>query len=258
MLHEHCKNNEIDFISTPFDHFSVDFLDEILPFYKISSSDITNIPLLEYISSKNKPVVLSTGASSINEINFALTKMEKAGANNIALLHCILNYPTSYENANLEMIKHMKNTYEKRIIGYSDHTLPDRSMTVLSTAFLLGAVIIEKHFTHDKSLPGNDHYHAMDINDLKNFKERLKFLEIIKGNYSNKTNIPSEQISRKNARRSLVINKDLSAGVTLKKSDLICKRPGDGISPLDIDKVVGCKINKNLKNDDILNWHDLN
>lgn len=257
-LYEHCKSNEIDFISTPFDHFSVDFLDEILPFYKISSSDITNIPLLEYISSKKKPIVLSTGASSINEINLALTKMEEAGANNIALLHCILNYPTSYENANLEMIKHMKNTYEERIIGYSDHTLPDSSMSVLSAAFLLGAVIIEKHFTHDKTLPGNDHYHAMDINDLKIFKERLKFLQTIKGNYSNKTDIPSEQISRKNARRSLVINKDLSAGVILKKSDLICKRPGNGISPIDIDKVVGCKINKKLKNDDILNWNDLN
>lgn len=257
ILHDHCKQNQIDFISTPFDHDSVEFLDNILPFYKISSSDITNIPLLELISTKNKPIILSTGASSIEEIDLALKKMENAGAKEIALLHCILNYPTLYKNANLQMIKYMRNYYKNRIIGYSDHTLPDKSMTVLSTAYLMGAVIIEKHFTHDKSLPGNDHYHAMDIKDLKEFKNQINYLEIIKGNYKQKKDIPSEHISRENARRSLVINKDLHIGHVLRKSDLICKRPASGISPIDIDKIIGCKIKKNLKNDEILHWEHI-
>ena len=152
------------------------------------------------------------------------------------------------------MIKYMRNYYQKRLIGYSDHTLPDKSMSVLTTAYLMGAVIIEKHFTHDKSLPGNDHYHAMDIEDLKQFKKQIDYLELIKGNYKKKIDIPSELISRENARRSLVINKDLKAGDVLRKSDLICKRPGSGISPIDIDKIIGCKIKKSLKNDEILRW----
>ena len=257
ILHDHCKENQIDFISTPFDHVSVEFLDNILPFYKISSSDITNIPLLELISTKNKPILLSTGASSIQEIDFALTKMENAGAKEISLLHCILNYPTSYENANLQMINYMRNYYQNRLIGYSDHTLPDELMTVLSTAYMMGAVIIEKHFTHDKTLPGNDHYHAMDINDLKIFKKQISYLETIKGNYKQKTDIPSERLSRENARRSLVINKDLQAGDVLRKSDLICKRPGNGISPIDIEKIIGFKLIKSLKNDEILRWEHL-
>ena len=183
--------------------------------------------------------------------------MENAGAKEIALLHCILNYPTLYQNANLQMIKYMRDHYQNRIIGYSDHTLPDKSMTVLSTAYLMGAVIIEKHFTHDKSLPGNDHYHAMDIKDLKEFKNQIEYLEIIKGNYKQKVDIPSEHISRENARRSLVINKDLQAGHVLSKSDLICKRPASGISPIDIDKIIGCKLKKNLKNDEILLWEHI-
>ena len=223
-LYEHCKKSEIDFISTPFDHLSVDFLDEYLSFYKISSSDITNIPLLEHIAKKGKPIVLSTGASSLKEIDYAINKIEIAGGKDIALLHCILNYPTPNKDANLLMIKSMKEYYNTKIIGYSDHTLPDSTMSVLTTACLMGAVIIEKHFTHDKTLPGNDHYHAMDVDDLKNFKKQIDYLKVICGNYQEKTNIPSESISRKNARRSLVLKKDIQKGDVIKENDLICKR----------------------------------
>lgn len=256
-LYEHCKKSEIDFISTPFDHVSVDLLDEILSFYKISSSDITNIPLLEHIAKKGKPIVLSTGASSLKEIDYAIEKIELAGGKDIALLHCILNYPTPDKDANLLMIRSMKEYYNTKIIGYSDHTLPDSTMSVLTTAYLLGAVIIEKHFTHDKTLPGNDHYHAMDLYDLKNFKKQINYLQMICGRYHEKTNIPSESISRQNARRSLVIKNDIKKGDVIKESDLICKRPGNGISPVYIKRVIGSKLSRDLKFDDIIQWSDL-
>ena len=186
LLYLHCKENNIEFISTPFDHYSVDYLNNFMPFFKISSSDITNIPLLKHIANKNKPIILSTGASNLEEIDFAIKNIESCGNNNLALLHCILNYPTPDKDANLNMISFMRNYYKSKIIGYSDHTLPDMNMRVLTSAYLLGAVIIEKHFTYDKNLPGNDHYHAMDLNDLKNFKKQIKFINEIKGNYSKK------------------------------------------------------------------------
>ena len=253
-LYLHCKENKIEFISTPFDHFSVDYLNDLMPFFKISSSDITNIPLLKHIANKKKPIILSTGASDLEEIDFAIKKIESCGNNNLALLHCILNYPTPYRDANLNMISSMRNYYKSKIIGYSDHTLPDKNMSVLSSAYLLGAVIIEKHFTHDKNLPGNDHYHAMDVQDLKNFKTQIKYINEIKGNYLKKEMIPNEKVSRLNARRSIVIKKDMRKGEIIQRSDLICKRPGHGISPIELEKIIGLRTLKDLKCDDILTW----
>ena len=151
----------------------------------------------------------------------------------------------------------MKSIYRENIIGYSDHTMPDSDMSVLSCAYLLGAKIIEKHFTHDKTLPGNDHYHAMDIIDLKIFKKKLKEFNYIIGDANYKEPIFSEDISRKNARRSLVINKDLKKGSKIKYDDLACKRPGNGISPVDIENVIGMKLKISLEADKLLLWEYL-
>ncbi len=257
ILYEHCLKNEIDFLSTGFDKDSIDFLDPMMDFYKISSSDITNLPLLRHIASKNKNVVLSTGASTLDEIYFAIKVINEINTVDIALLHCILNYPTPNHDANLNMISEMRNRFKGHIIGYSDHTLPDKEMKVLSFAYLLGARIIEKHFTHDKQLPGNDHYHAMDVNDLKVFKERLRETSLILGDSRTKRPIISEDISRKNARRSLVLNKNLKKGSKIKYTDLDCKRPGHGISPVEIEKVIGLEIKNDLNEDQILDWEFL-
>jgi len=256
-LAEHCKSKKIDFISTPFDDQAIEFLYPLMTFYKIASADITNIPFLRKVAAKGKPVVLSTGASTLAEIDIALDTLETSGCPDIALLHCILNYPTPFEQAHLRMIKGLIRAYPEHIIGYSDHTLPDDAMTSLIVAHLLGAVIIEKHFTYDKTLPGNDHYHAMDVNDLKRFVELIEQIHESLGPDSHKKPIKTEDISRLNARRSIVLSRDVPTGHKLTEKDLTYKRPGTGISPFHWDEVVGSKVNCNLEADHILQWFDL-
>ena len=256
-LSKFASKLKIDFLSTPFDIDSIQFLDQLIPFYKIASADITNLPFLREIGSKSKPVLISTGASNINEIDFALKILEESGANEIGILHCILNYPTKDKNANLNMIKSLRKIYPNNIIGYSDHTLPSNDMTCLLTSYLMGAVILEKHFTNNKLLPGNDHYHAMDKDDLKRFVNLVKKSKNLLGEKKIKQVIDSENISRLNARRSIVLKKKVDMNKKLKEEDLISKRPGTGISTIDWDKVIGLKVNKNLEEDHILQWDDL-
>ena len=172
-------------------------------------------------------------------------------------MHCILCYPTHNEDANLAMIKHLKRSYPNSIIGYSDHTIPDSSMTTVVSSFLLGAEIIEKHFTFDKKLEGNDHYHAMDIKDLKNLKNILDKILILLGNSRIKQPIKNESLSRKNARRSIVLKNKLNSNQIIKEKDLTYKRPGTGISPIFWGEVIGKKVKYDLEEDYILDWRDL-
>ena len=155
ILANYCKKKKIDFLSTPFDLDSVDSLNPLVPAFKISSSDISNVPLLRKISSKGKPVLLSTGGANVAEIRSAIKNLNFKKKVKIVLMHCILNYPTKNSNANLLMIKHLSDNFKDYPIGYSDHTLPNASMTNISTAYLLGARVIEKHFTYNKKLKGN-------------------------------------------------------------------------------------------------------
>jgi sialic acid synthase SpsE/spore coat polysaccharide biosynthesis protein SpsF (cytidylyltransferase family) len=252
-LSKHCQKIGIDFLSTPFDREAIDFLEPLVPFYKVASADLTNIPFLRAIGRKQKPVVLSTGASRIDEIDTAIEELVHSGCPSLALLHCVLNYPTRYENANLAMITDLKSKYPQYIIGYSDHTLPDHSMSALCTAYTLGARIIEKHFTHDKTLPGNDHYHAMNEADLKVFVTDVTRVRTMLG-ASHKAPLASEQPARHNARRSVVLEVDLPTGTILGEHHLTTKRPGLGIAAAHWDKVIGLKINQDLKSDDVLTW----
>ena len=255
-LNVHCKKKGIDFLCTPFDITAVDYLDPLVPYFKVASSDITNIPLLRKISSKGKPIVLSTGASTLVEIDLAISEMKKHGAKDICLLHCIINYPTEYKNANLNMIQGLVRTFPEYVIGYSDHTIPDPEMIVLTTAYLKGAMVIEKHFTDDKTLHGNDHFHAMDVNDLKKFVSNVSFIKKLNGsNY--KKPLLSEEKSRLNARRSIVLVKSIKAGHKLIENDLISKRPAYGISPICWDEVIGMKAKHNLDKNHVLQWPDL-
>jgi len=256
LLADHCKKKDIIFLSTPFDFAAVDFLDKLVPFFKISSSDITNIPFIRYIALKRKPIILSTGASTIAEIDEAVRTIREAGNKKIALLHCILNYPTEYTNANLSMIKHVKTIFSDLVVGYSDHTLPDESMLVLTMANLLGAQIIEKHFTLNKSLPGNDHYHSMDPDDIRIFRDNLALITKISGEYYKKP-LASEKVSRKNARRSLVANTPIRKGQIITTKMLTMKRPGIGISPRFFDQIVGRRAIRNIVEDEIITWEML-
>jgi len=256
-LAEHCRSVGIDFLSTPFDDAAVDFLDPLVPVYKVASADLTNTLLLRKVAGKGKPVLLATGASYKSEIDIALQTLKQAGCAQISLLHCILNYPTEHKNAHLRMIKGLLADYPDCVVGYSDHTLPDDSMSSLVTAHLLGAVILEKHFTHDKTLPGNDHYHAMDLADLRILRRRLQKIRQLMGETEKKTAIPSEGPARLNARRSIVVRAKLAAGHLIRPEDIICKRPGTGISPLFLDKVLGSKTIHPLQADHFLRWEDL-
>ena len=240
-LKEYCNFIDIEFMSTPFDFESANFLNSMMKVFKISSSDITNRPFIEHICKFNKPIILSTGASNLEEISDAVKWIKKYNIP-LALLHCILNYPTDNNNANLGMIKGLQKAFPNHIIGYSDHTLPN-NMKVCEIATLLGSVIIEKHFTHDKTLLGNDHYHAMDKNDLKLFNKNLDDLFDIIGSFNVKA-IESEEKSRLNARRSIVAAKDIPKGKKIEKSDLTFKRPAHGISPKHIESIIGKKSKK--------------
>ncbi len=251
-----CKKNKIIFTSTPFDLQAVDDLDPLLKFYKISSSDITNFPLIEKISKKNKPVVLSTGASNIHEITEAIKILKKNLKKEIVIMHCILCYPTKNDDANLGMIKDLEKKFKECIIGYSDHTLPNKKMSNLTTAFLLGAKVIEKHFTLNKKMKGNDHYHSMDLKDLKEFNVELSRLTTVIGSFEKKM-IPNEIKSKKYARRSLVLKNLLKKNDIIKKNNLIAKRPGVGISPVNLNLILGKKVNKDLPEDHILTWNDV-
>ena len=256
-LAQHCRENKIDFLSTPFDLDAVDFLDPMMPFFKIASADITNIPLLRKVASKKKPIVLSTGASRIDEIGMAVELLKEGGIKDLILLHCVLNYPTPSKNAHIRMIKGLKRNFPDLLIGYSDHTHPDEAMTSLVAAHMLGAVIIEKHFTDDKTAKGNDHYHAMDIDDLKNYKSTLNIIHEKLGQDEIKYPLESEKISRNNARRSIYTKGKVNAGEILSENNLICKRPGTGISPLFWDQIIGKKMRVNIDDDEQIQWSHL-
>ena len=248
-IKNYCDEIDIEFLSTPFDVESASFLNEMMDVFKISSSDITNKPFIEYMCSFGKPILLSTGASNLEEVKEAVGWINAFNLP-LSLMHCVLNYPTPDENANLGMIAGLKKEFPDNIIGYSDHTLP-KEMKVCEMATMLGAVIIEKHFTHDKSLPGNDHYHAMDKEDLNKFKASLETTFKILGSFKIEA-LEDEEKSRLNARRSLVAAKDIQKGKIIDKSDLTFKRPAHGISPKYIDEVVGKAAKVDIMEDDII------
>lgn len=252
-LADYSRENGILFLSTPFDLEAADFLDSLIPLFKISSSDITNIPFIRHIARKKKPIILSTGASTMHEVKEAVKAIEDEGISKIVLLHCILNYPTKFRDANLGMMEDLKESFPDYLIGYSDHTLPDKDMLLLTTAAIMGARVIEKHFTLDKNLKGNDHYHAMDPADLRKLLENLDFVEKIRGS-KKKGPLDSEEPARKYARRSLVAAKAIKKGEIIKEEDLTWKRPGTGIPPNKIDEVVGAKALEDIKEDEVLTW----
>jgi N-acetylneuraminate synthase len=250
-LKRHCDVVGIEFLSTPFDLESAAFLNDLMDVVKISSSDITNKPFIRSLCAYGKPVILSTGASFAHEVMEAVSWIEESGVP-LALLHCVLNYPTADENAGLGMISTLRRLYPRHIIGYSDHTLP-ADMRVLETAALLGARILEKHFTHDKTLPGNDHYHAMDKRDLQRFTDSMRRIRSMIGTPELRS-LPSEEAARNNARRSLVAARNIPAGSIINERDLTFKRPAHGISPRHYDEIMGMRARADIAEDSVLQW----
>ncbi len=256
-LSKYCDEIGIMFLSTPFDFESVDYLDNLMSVYKVSSSDLTNIPFIQYIATKNKPILLSTGASTLNEIKQAVNAIEEVSNIDIAIMHSVLSYPTNYEDANLLMIKDLNENFSEYEIGYSDHTKPDENMLVLTNAFNYGASIIEKHFTLDKTLKGNDHYHSMDPDDVKIFKKNIKFSSKL-GGKKNKQPLICESSARRDARRSIVASKDIEKNQNITQEMLTFKRPGIGISPSRIKDILGKTATCQIKKDSVIHYDMIN
>lgn len=251
ILKDYCDELELMFMSTPFDFEAADYLQELVEVYKISSSDITNLPFLEHIAKKNKPVIISTGASDLDEIHRAVEVIKKYNTQQLTIMHCVLEYPTPLPHANLLKIQSLKKEFPDEIIGYSDHTKPTGDAMVQTVAFGMGALVIEKHFTLDKSLKGNDHYHAMDTGDAKKIIRNLKLAKQIKGDAAISC-LESESLARENARRSIVAKCDIEAGTEIKKEMLTFKRPGIGISPDRLPDIIGKRAVIDIEEDTIL------
>jgi sialic acid synthase SpsE len=251
----HCRDLGLDFASTPFSARALGMLATMIPFVKIASADITNIPLLRAAAETALPILLSTGASDMWEITLALSELKKAGARDVSIMHCVLNYPTRPENANLAMISSLRASFPELIVGYSDHTEAVSNLPALEVAYELGAEIIEKHFTDNPSQPGNDHYHAMTFEQLMKFRQTIEIKRTLKGAATHKHSIPGESIARTNARRSIVSTRRLLPGEVITAEMLTCKRPGSGISPIHWDEVIGMTVVSEIEIDSPMKWH---
>ena len=252
-LARHAAACGIAFMSTPFDAHFVDVLEPWVPAYKIASADLTNLPLIERCAAKGKPMILSVGAAEDAEIDAALAAIRAIGNDRIALLHCVLSYPCRPEDAQLNSIRYLRHRYPELPIGYSDHVPPDAGMLVLISAWLLGAQIIEKHFTLDKSLPGNDHYHAMDPDDLRRFRENCRYVASLLGEEAHRV-WPCEIEARRHARRSLVAAQPIRRGQVATEELITVKRPGTGIAPAAMQALIGRKALRDIDADEILQW----
>lgn len=252
-LKKYCDNLEIDFCSTPFSKEEVDLLMKLdVPFIKVASMDINNLELLKYMAKQQKPIILSTGMSTLREIEKAIEIIENEGNNQIILLHCISIYPPKYEDINLNNILMLEKTFGYPV-GFSDHTI-GTSIPLASVA--LGSCIIEKHFTLDKNMPGWDHEISADPQELEIIcKESKNIIESL-GTYKRIVS-KDEQEKLKKFRRSVVLANDLKEGETIKLENLEFKRPGTGIRPDEVKYVIGKKIIRNIEKDEILKWKDL-
>lgn len=253
-LSEYTHAKGMDFTSTPFDYASADYLESMVDFYKISSSDLSNLPFVRHIAGKGKPIYVSVGAAYLSEIEEAVRILRDSGCKEIVLFHCVLSYPTDPRDANLRVIQTLKRVFPDVRVGFSDHVAPDDTMMTLATAYLLGAEVIEKHFTLDKTLPGNDHYHAGDPEDFKKAIANFAWIDTVLGS-GEKTVLDCELVPRREARRSLVLTRDMKAGEVITETDIMAKRPGTGISPAYTDVVIGRKVLRDLEEDTILSWN---
>lgn len=253
-LKNYCDEKGIMFLSTPDEEESLDFLaDELkVPYLKIGSGEVTNIPFLKAFARKNIPIILSTGMSDIAEVSCALDAIYSEGFNkDIWLLHCTTNYPCPYNEVNLNAMITLKNTFKVRV-GYSDHTL---GTDIPVAAVAMGAEIIEKHFTIDKSLPGPDHKASLTPDELKAMTKSIRNIENALGDGIKKPN-KSELEIRKVVRRVLVASENISAGSKINEKSFEIKRANSGILPKYIDVLLGRTLIKDVKKDKSFEWED--
>jgi len=234
-LKSYCDVKGITFLSTPFDEQSVDLLESLsVPAYKISSGDLTNLPLIEYVSRKKKPLIVSTGMATLEEVATAVETVQKAGCNELILLHCVSNYPALPDEANLRAMKLMEREFAGPV-GFSDHT---EGIAVSLAAVALGAAVIEKHFTIDRNLPGPDHQASLEPTEFSSLVTGIRTIERALGD-GRKKPTQAELETAKVARRSIMSVIDLKAGTILQRDSLVLKRPGTGLPPSMLQSIIG-------------------
>jgi N,N'-diacetyllegionaminate synthase len=255
-LKTYCQTKKIEFLSTGFDIHSINFLDELgQPFFKIPSGEITNKPYLEYIAGKGKPVVMSTGMADMQEVSSALNILMDNGLSrkDITILHCNTEYPTPMHDVNLRAMLSIRDELGVTV-GYSDHTL---GIEIPIAAVAMGAAVIEKHFTLDRDLPGPDHKASLEPDELKQMISSIRNVELALSGNGIKEPSKSEKPNIPVARKSIHLNEKLKKGTILSRKNLVMKRPGNGISPMEIDKVLGKKLAITLDADTMLSWENL-
>lgn len=246
----YCKTKNIMFLSTPFDHDSIELLNDLgLEIFKIPSGEITNLPYLRHIGKLGKKVILSTGMANIGEIENALDILIEAGTKkeNITVLHANTEYPTPMEDVNLKAMLTIGKTFDVAF-GYSDHTL---GIEVPTAAVALGASCIEKHFTLDKTMQGPDHKASLEPDELKAMVKAIRNIELALGSSVKKPS-PSEAKNKLIARKSIVAKTNIKKGDILSENNLAIKRPGNGISPMRWDEIVGIVASKDYKEDELI------
>jgi N,N'-diacetyllegionaminate synthase len=249
-LISYCKQKNIQFLSTAFDIESIDLLSELdIPFYKIPSGEITNLPYLRYVGGMEKPIIMSTGMCTLDEIRTALNILLEVGSkkDQITILHCNTEYPTPFEDVNLKAMLTIRDELGVSV-GYSDHTL---GIDIPIAAVAMGAAVIEKHFTLDRKLPGPDHKASLNPKELKAMVNGIQNIEKSLGD-GIKVPSPSEQKNISVARKSIVARKYIKKGEFFTNDNLTVKRPGSGISPMDWDKVIGKRAERDYRRDTLI------
>ena len=247
-LNNYCKEIGIEFLSTAFDFESIDFLNQLgMQVWKIPSGEITNLPYLIKIAKLNKKVILSTGMSTMREIEDAVNILKDHGASELIILHCTTEYPTPYEDVNLNAMLAIKERFGYEV-GYSDHTM---GIEVPIAAVALGAKVIEKHFTLDRTMDGPDHKASLEPSELKTMVDAIRNIELSMGT-GIKEPADSEKKNIAIARKSIVANQSIKKGDILTETNLTVKRPGDGISPMKWFEIIGTKAIRDFEEDELI------
>ena len=249
-----CKKIKIIYACSAFDLNSLIFLDKKLkiPFFKIASGEIHSTDMIDYIAKKNKQVFMSTGMATFSEIGGVLKKLKRYGNNKITILHCISSYPANKNSINLNIIDELKRKFKTKI-GYSDHSIGDEACLA---AVAKGASVIEKHVTTSTKQKGPDHKASSNISDFADLVTKIRKLEIILGSKTKK--FSKDEINvRKAARKSLVSTRELPKGHIISKRDIVFKRPGTGISPIDMKKILNKKLLRSKKKNRVIFYKDI-
>lgn len=247
---DYSRSHDLMFLSTPFDYKAIEELEKLnMLAYKIASFEIVDLPFLKKIAETKKPIILSTGMASLGDIEDAINAIREINDVPVALLHCAINYPPPFEDLNLRAIKTLEKVFQVPV-GYSDHTM---SVTIPAVCVALGACIIEKHYTLDRSLKGPDHKFSLEPDELKLMVKNIRETETSLGS-TLKFMAKSEENLYKLARRGIIARKKIPKGKVIEKSDLIIKRPGYGIAPKFMNIVIGRTAKKDIDEDDIITW----